>query len=94
MDIVKQQHARLGRVRAVASGLLAITAATFITSLLIPKAGIWFNGTIVGGLVGGCALRDLAVRPVTRLVSAGCATTGWLHIFGSSAGNLLMDGAS
>jgi uncharacterized membrane-anchored protein YjiN (DUF445 family) len=71
MDTDKQQRTRLGRVRAVASGLLAVTGATFIATLLIPEPGTWLmllrsiaEAALVGGLADWFAVTAVFRRPL------------------------------
>jgi hypothetical protein len=41
MGIDRHQQTRLGRIRALASAMLAASGATFLATLLIPEPGIW-----------------------------------------------------
>jgi uncharacterized membrane-anchored protein YjiN (DUF445 family) len=66
-----QQRTRLGRVRLVASGLLAATGATFIATLMIPEPGIWLmllrsimEAALVGGLADWFAVTAVFRRPL------------------------------
>ena len=71
MNPDKQQQTRLGRVRAVASGLLAVTGAIFIATLLIPEPGAWLmllrsiaEAALVGGLADWFAVTAVFRRPL------------------------------
>jgi uncharacterized membrane-anchored protein YjiN (DUF445 family) len=66
-----QQWTRFGRVRLVASGLLAATGATFIATLMIPEPGIWMlllrstaEAALVGGLADWFAVTAVFRRPL------------------------------
>jgi uncharacterized membrane-anchored protein YjiN (DUF445 family) len=71
MDIDRQQHTRLGRVRALASALLAASGATFLATLLIPEPGIGVmllrsiaEAALVGGLADWFAVTAVFRRPL------------------------------
>jgi uncharacterized membrane-anchored protein YjiN (DUF445 family) len=71
MGIDQQQQKRLGRVRALASALLAATGAIFIATLLIPEPGIWLKllrsiseAAVVGGLADWFAVTAVFRRPL------------------------------
>ena len=71
MSIEDQQRARLGRVRTLASGLLAAAGAMFIATLLIPKPGIWVmllrsiaEAALAGGLADWFAVTALFRHPL------------------------------
>ena len=71
MSVEDQQQRRLGRVRALASGLLAAAGTMFIATLLIPKPGIWVmlarsvaEAALAGGLADWFAVTALFRRPL------------------------------
>jgi uncharacterized membrane-anchored protein YjiN (DUF445 family) len=67
----RQERTRLGRVRSLASALLAATAAIFVATLLIPEPGIWWmllrsiaEAALVGGLADWFAVTAVFRKPL------------------------------